>query len=133
MSGCSLKSPAECGGLCRHDGRWRFLAPFRPRLCGSLRVHVNQDRAVAGKLGGNRDMQRESGFAGSALLADHGDGSHAGMLLCCRANTVARRHDSPQGVDSWLASSRYGGTLACLHDRMAARCVRIMTNPSCRA
>jgi hypothetical protein len=50
--------------------------------------------------------------AGPAFWADYGDSSPAGMSLRCRANMVARGHDSPQkgeGAMCRLASFRRDG------------------------
>src|ERR1700712_715540 len=58
MSGCSLECPQQGSSLRRNYDWRRFLAPFRPSLSGSLRVHINKYRVVSSELRCNREMQR---------------------------------------------------------------------------
>jgi hypothetical protein len=51
------------------DGRAAGLAAVSPARGGGLRVQVQQDDTAAGCGGLDREMQRQRGFAGSALLA----------------------------------------------------------------
>ena len=81
----------EPGGLGGYDDRGLGLAGVAPRGGARLGVEVDDDGGAPGELGGDREVDRERGLAGSALLRDKRNCQHAGMVACCHASGQAIR------------------------------------------